>query len=234
MVPTRNEERSVGRVLRAIVRGVRPPLEILVVDDSTDGTARVVRRLAAGHRCVRLVAQEGKGWTAAFATGVAAARGEALVVVVADGSDDPADIEPMRCRLDSGFDLVCASRYARGGSAFRAPSLQATCSRLLPRVLRAVAGVPMSDISSSFKMYRTRLLRAIALREAGYATSMQVALRAWQAGWRIAEVPTAWRDRREGDSKFVPLAQAGHYLYWSLWALCRPLRGTRLARRRKP
>jgi dolichol-phosphate mannosyltransferase len=219
VVPTRNEEKTVGSVLREILRNVQPPLEVLVVDASTDGTARVVRRLAAEHGCVRLVPQDGKGWTAAFATGLAAARGEALAVLVADGSDAAADIEAMRRRLDDGFDLVCASRYMRGGKAIRAPSLQGTCSLLLSRGLGALLGIPTRDLSNSFKMYRTRLLRTLPLRDAGYATSMQLALRAWKAGWRITEVPTTWTDRRAGSSKFVPLAEARHYLSWSLWAL---------------
>jgi dolichol-phosphate mannosyltransferase len=228
-VLARNEEQTIGAVLRDILARVRMPFEVIVVDDSTDATPRIVQELSAVDPRVRLVGQCGKGYTAAFAAAVRHARGEALVVLVADASDNTEDIERMRQRIDDGWDLVCASRYSPGGAALCAPSLQSICSRLVSRSLRALLCLPTSDVSNSFKMYRTLLLRSMELRDAGYATSMQVALRSWLRGDRITEIPTVWRGRSAGSSKFFLLRQASHYVYWYLWAIGRGVvrRGTR-------
>jgi glycosyltransferase involved in cell wall biosynthesis len=219
VVLARNEEQNIARVLRGILHNVKEPFDIIVVNDSVDNTAGVVREISAAYRNVRCIPQEGGGYTQAIATGVRHARGEALVVVVGDGSDDPADIETMRQKIRDGFDIVCASRYMKDGSAAGANPVQGAFSRLACWGLKTFAGLPTRDASNSFKMYRTRIFERIELRDSGYATSMQITLRSFFNGDRIAEVPTAWKDRSAGTSKFAYRTQARHYLSWFSWAL---------------
>jgi dolichol-phosphate mannosyltransferase len=166
VVLSRNEERCIAGVLESILQQVGNPFEVLVVDDSQDGTPRIVRETAAGHPNVRLVPQHGKGYTAAFKTAVAHARGEALVILVADGSDDIGDIERMRGLIGEGFDLVCASRYMRGGARTRGAALQGAFSRLVCAGLHAFTGIATRDASNSFKMYRRSIFRSMSIEDA--------------------------------------------------------------------
>ncbi|HVO38863.1 MAG TPA: glycosyltransferase family 2 protein [Spirochaetia bacterium] len=222
---SRNEEGTIRSVLQEVLRKVHRPFEILVVDDSADQTRRIVRQVASRHPQVHLVRQHGKGYTAAFRTAAEGARGEALVILVGDGSDDPGDIERMRRLLRQGHDVVCASRYTVGGSRIGGNGLHAACSRIVCALVRACTGVRTWDVTNSYKMYRTDLLRDMALQDAGFATSMQVTLRAHAAGRSIAEIPTAWRDRAGGSSKFVPGREAMHYAAWWLWGTVRRVTG---------
>jgi len=233
VVLSRNEERCIGEVLESLLANVGQPFEVLVVDDSVDGTARIIQGFSAAHECIRLVRQEGRGYTAAVMTGVAHARYETLAVLVADASDDAGDIETMRAKMAEGYDLVCASRYMRGGSREGGHGFTGACSRIVCVGLRALTGIATHDASNSFKMYRTGMLRSMDIEEAGYATSMQAALKAHFGGLRITEIPTTWRDRGAGASKFLPRKEAEHYAHWLLWAIAERLRrGVRGKRRR--
>lgn len=221
VVLSRNEVDSIAAVLQEVLQKVRPPFEVLVVDDSTDDTTHVVLQLASRHPEVHLIRQRGKGYTAAFRTAVQNARGEALVILVGDGSDDPGDIERMRSLMRSGVDIVCASRYSAGGARIGGSAFHAACSRVVCALVRACTGVGTWDVTNSYKMYRTSVLRDMALEDAGFATSMQVTLKAHAAARPIAETPTTWRERSGGSSKFIPGREVLHYAAWWLWGTAR-------------
>ena len=116
IVLTRNEEENIGKILKDVHRKVREPFEILVVDDSNDHTQDIVGEFSIAHRNVRLVPQEGEGYTNAIVTAVKHFDGDAMAVIVGDTSDDIQDIENMRNKLEEGYDVACASRYMKGGS----------------------------------------------------------------------------------------------------------------------
>ena len=100
IVLTRNEEKNIASILEDVTDKVKEPFEILVVDDSVDHTAQIVREVAAARPNIRLVSQEGKGYTSAITTAVKHFDGDAMVVIVADLSDDTRDIEKMREKME--------------------------------------------------------------------------------------------------------------------------------------
>ena len=219
IVLTRNEEKNIASILEDVTDKVKEPFEILVVDDSVDHTAQIVREVAAARPNIRLVSQEGKGYTSAITTAVKHFDGDAMVVIVADLSDDTRDIEKMREKMEEGYDVVCASRYMKGGAKIGGSFLQSVFSYLVGKSLKILVGIPTCDISNSFKMYRKKIFKPIEIRDSSFATSMQITLKAFFNGERIAEIPTVWRNRVEGSSKFHIKSQTKHYIYWYFWAL---------------
>lgn len=148
---------------------------------------------------------------------------------MADGCDDPATIPRMLVAIEAGADVVAGSRYMSGGRKVGGPWLQTRLSRGLGLALRRWAGVPVHDVSNAFKMYRRAVLEAIRPEGDGFALSMEMLVKAHVAGYRIAEVPTTWTERKTGRSKFRPLQVYRTYLGWTLWtvgyALTRPRGG---------
>jgi glycosyltransferase involved in cell wall biosynthesis len=219
VVLTRNEGNSIGAVLREILAKVKNPFEILVVDDSTDDTARIVQAFSSVHSNIRLRPQEGRGYTRALTTAVKYFEGDAMVVLVGDGSDEIADIDRMSEKMQEGYDLVCASRYMRGGARAGGASVQGFFSSLVCKSLKMALGINTCDVSNSFKLYRRELLSRIEIKDSGFAASMQITLKSFFQGCRIAEIPTIWRNRGAGSSKFRFRRHATHYLYWYVWAV---------------
>ena len=223
VILSRNEENNIEKVIRDVIAGVASPMEVLVIDDSDDCTAAIVNQLSLSQAAIRLIAQEGKGYTSAIATGVKYAKGDALVVLVGDSSDEIADIARMREKMNEGYDIVCGSRYMKGGSRERSNFLQSALSFLVCKSLSLFLGIQTCDVSNSFKMYRKSIFESLELADSGYATTMQITLKAFFNRKRIAEIPTTWRNRSSGSSKFSFGVQGRHYAYWYLWAIVRGL-----------
>lgn len=214
VIPARNEEASLGRTIDELELVVGRDWEIVVVDDhSTDRTAEVARSKMRQYGNVRLVRNERPpGFASALWTGLEAARGEYVVPVMADMCDDPETIPRMLEKMREGYDVVCGSRYMRGGKKLGGPQIQTFMSRLVCEVVHLLMGVPTRDASNAFKMYRRQVLDGMRTRCKGFAVSMEIFVRALASGCRVAEVPTTWRERRAGEAKFRIMRAIKDYL----------------------
>src|SRR5262249_52499166 len=164
----------------------------------------------------------GRGPALALRHGFAVASGEAVVVTMADGSDEPGDIPRLLAKLREGYDVVAASRYMRGGRQLGGPWVKGLLSRLAGRSLNLLAGVPTSDVTSAFRMYRKAALDRLVLEsDQGFELALEITVKAHLAGMRIAEIPTIWHDRVEGKSNFKLMRWLPRYLRWWLLALSR-------------
>ncbi len=203
-------------MLEALSAAIEAPAEILIVyDEETDPTLTVVRSLVAPSLEYRLVRNTfGPGPANALKAGFATARGDAVVVMMADRSDDLRALGPMMKRFAEGYDLVGASRYMLGGEQIGGPWLKGKLSRIAGRSLK-MFGLPICDPTNSFKLYRTERLRQLSLKSAGgFEINLEIVGKACRAGWRITEVPSRWEDRAEGRSKFKLWRWLPRYLRW--------------------
>ncbi|HJQ82441.1 MAG TPA: glycosyltransferase [Candidatus Binatia bacterium] len=232
VVPVYREGEAARAVLERLATAVAVPHEILVVyDQPDDPTIPVIEDLRRTHPAIRGVENRlGRGPALALRAGFAAARGEAVLVTMADASDEPADIARMLEAIRRGCDLVAASRYMPGGRQLGGPPVKTFLSRLAGRSLHVLVGLPTSDATSAFKMYRRTLLERLSIESRdGFEISLEITVKAFLAGYRICEVPTVWRDRVEGASNFRLLRWLPRYLRWYWLALSR---GMLRARRR--
>ena len=222
VVPVRNEAENVPPLFASLGEAVHVPCELLIVYDvDDDPTVPAAREAADGLPFpVRLVKNDlGRGPANALRAGFAAARGDAVVVVMADLSDEVTLIDRMVARLDAGDDLVCASRYAPGGQQIGGPLLKRALSRCAGLTLH-VAGLPVHDATNSFRLYRTALLRSLTIESRqGFEISLEITVKAWRDGWRVGEVPARWSDRVAGRSKFRLWRWLPRYLQWYFYAL---------------
>ncbi len=205
IVPARDE----GAVIKETVEGLVAQVgaedcEILIIDDhSKDDTSLVSGMLASVYPGVVLIKNTGPpGFASALKAGFKRATGEFAVPFMADGCDDPADLLPMLEKAERGCDLVCASRYTKGGKRLGGPFLQGLFSRFVGVTLHYLAGIPTMDCSNAFKLYRRSILMSLNLREEGFAVSMEASLKFFAAGCTICDVATVWKGRKKGKSKF--------------------------------
>jgi len=214
VLPCLDEAAAVARVVGAARRGLGAAGvgggagEVVVVDNgSTDGGP--ARAAAAGARVVR---EERRGYGAAVAAGLGAARGEVVVVADADGSYDLERLGELLGPLAAGADLVVGDRL--GGAI--APGAMPTLHRyvgtpLLGRLLRLAGGAPVADSQSGFRAGRRRTLLDLGLRAPGMEYASEMLLRAGRAGLTVVEVPTIYRPR-VGASKLRPLRDGWRHL----------------------
>jgi glycosyltransferase involved in cell wall biosynthesis len=224
VVPVYQEADNIVPFLRDLEAGVREPHEVLLVYDfPEDTTLPAVAAMQPPCHAVRLVPNTlGKGVLNALRAGFRASRGDVVIVMMADRSDEPRDVAAMARLVREGADVVAGSRYARGGRQEGGPWLKRTLSRLAGVSLHHLAGLPVRDATNNFRAYSRRVVEQVPIESAaGFVVALELTLKAHWRGWRVAEVPTTWRDRTHGQSRFRLAAWLPHYLRWYCRALAR-------------
>jgi hypothetical protein len=157
----------------------------------------------------------GRGVVNAIRRGLQSVLDGAGLVVMADLSDDYRIIDAMAAKIDDGYDVVCGSRYMRGGQQIGGPWLKGVLSRLAGLSLHCLTGIGTHDVSNSFKMYSSALLRTLELEsQGGFEIGLEILVKAFMARRRICEIPSVWRDRTAGQSRFRMVEWIPHYMRW--------------------
>ena len=217
VLPVYNEGEAVERVLRGLAGAVTTPHELVVVYDfDEDTTVPVVRRLASEIPGLRGLRNDlGRGVLNAMKAGIAGTTAPFVLISMADGSDDPRDVDRMVELARGGADVVAASRYMKGGHQIGGPPLKRLMSRVAGLTLHWFARVPTHDATSNFKLYSRRFLDAVRIEStAGFELALELTVKATLLRRPIAEVPTTWRDRTTGQSNFKLRQWLPHYLHW--------------------
>lgn len=223
VMPVYNEGGNIRRALEEIDAKVPIPKRVLIVYDfDEDNTLPVVRGLAPRFPYVELVRNTlGRGVLNAVRSGVAAATAEVVIVTMADLSDDIA-VVPRMVELirEGGYDVVCASRYMKGGRQVGGPWLKGLLSRMAGVSLYWLGGLPVHDATNAFRAYRRSVVQAIPIESTGgFEYSLEITAKAHAAGHRVTEVPSTWRDRTAGESRFRLRQWLPKYLKWYVYAL---------------
>jgi glycosyltransferase involved in cell wall biosynthesis len=223
VVPVYNEAENITPVLRNLVGAVKAtPYEVLIVYDfDADTTVPVVQRLLPEMPQLRLQHNDlGRGVLNAIRKGFQVAHAPFVLVMMADGSDEPDAIDPMLTRARAGADVVAGSRYVKGGGQQGGPLLKRTMSRAAGLSLHMLGRLPIHDATSNFRMYSRRLLDAVTIESsAGFELALELTVKAQRLGMRVDEVPTVWHDRTAGESRFRLWHWLPHYLRWYWFAL---------------
>ena len=207
IIPTYNEANNISDLLPAIL-GQGPEIHSLVVDDaSPDGTAQRVRTMMKETDRIHLIERSSKmGLGTAYVAGFKyAIEGsfEYIFEMDADFSHDPDEI-PHFLDKAKDYDLVIGSRYTNGVRVLNWPIERLLLSYFANVYTRFVTGLPLHDATGGFKCYRKRVLQAIDLDQVksnGYAFQIEMSYKAWKKGFRLAEIPIVFLDRRSGVSK---------------------------------
>ncbi|HUY96657.1 MAG TPA: glycosyltransferase family 2 protein [Verrucomicrobiae bacterium] len=234
VIPAHLEGERIGTCLDRIFEAVTLPTEVVVVWDAPeDPTAAAVGAYPVGEPRLRGICNHPqRGPAAAIRRGIQEARADVVVVTMADGSDDPQQIDPLARLVERGVVIAAASRYMRGGQQVGGPRLKGWMSRLAGVSLHLVGRVGTHDATNSFKAYRRAfLLEAQVESDAGFEMGLEMVAKARRLRRPVAELPTIWLDRAGGQSHFQVRAWIPRYLHWYWYAL-RPVRSPRRRSRR--
>jgi dolichol-phosphate mannosyltransferase len=207
VVPTYNERDTIVLILDAVLKQ-NLGLDVLVVDDnSPDGTAKYVEGRAAADPRIRLLQRAGKlGLGTAYVAGFKYAIANNYDVVFemdADFSHDPADLPRFLEKIET-YQFVLGSRYVHGISVVNWPLRRLMLSYFASLYTRVVTGMPIKDPTGGYKCFRIEVLKAIDLdriHSNGYSFQIEMNFKAWRKGFRWAEIPIIFVDRRVGQSK---------------------------------
>lgn len=225
VIPVFNEGANIARTLGKIAKSMEGTVGraqvTIVYDFDEDNTLPVVESLRAGYPLpIRFQKNSSPGVCSAIREGLLASDTTFVLVTMADMSDDYDKLPHMlEIASSQGWDIVCGSRYAKGGHQFGGPVLKKTLSRFAGLSLYWLAGIPTHDITNSYKIYRRSILETIEIESTGgFEVGIEIVVKAFVRGMRITEVPCSWWDRSTGESRFRMAKWIPLYLKWYLYA----------------
>jgi glycosyltransferase involved in cell wall biosynthesis len=195
VIPAMNEAENLPHVLPRIPNWV---YEVVLVDGhSTDETVAVAHKLWPG---IRVVTQEGRGKGSALRTGFAAATGDIIVMLDADGSTNPAEIPAFIGALLAGADFVKGSRFMQGGGTSDMTLLRRFGNWGFTMSVRVLFGGSFSDLCYGYNAFWRKVVDGLELDAEGFEVETMMNVRALYHGLRVAEVPSFEEDRVYGES----------------------------------
>ena len=223
VIPARNEEGAIPSTLSHLhlelsLREI--PHEVIVVDDgSTDRTWEVLSKAAAEIPEVRPVMNRGlNGFGRAIQLGLSQMRGDAVVIMMADESDDCRDVVRYWNTLNEGYDCVFGSRFLRGGGVIDYPWVKLVLNRVFNFFIRVLFRVKLNDTTNAFKAYRRSVIQGISpILSQHFNLTVELPLKAIVRGYSWKVIPITWKNRRFGVAKLKISEMGSRYLFICLY-----------------
>lgn len=223
VIPARNEEGAIPSTLRHLhlelsLRGI--PHEIVVVDDgSTDRTWEVLSQAAAEIPEVRPVMNRGlNGFGRAIQLGLSQMRGDAVVIMMADESDDCRDVVRYWNTLNEGYDCVFGSRFLKGGGVIDYPWVKLVLNRAFNFFIRLLFRIKLNDTTNAFKAYRRSVIQGVSpILSQHFNLTVELPLKAVVRGYSWTVIPITWKNRRFGVAKLKISEMGSRYLFICLY-----------------
>ena len=233
VIPARNEEGHLGSTLEGLqshldTAGISD-FEIVVIDDgSKDSTPEILAAAAADDSRIHPITNDGlHGYGRAVRIGLDHATGDAVIVTMADASDDPADVVAYYRILRDEAECVFGSRFISGSELIDYPRFKLVINRLVNLVIRMLFHVPCNDFTNAFKGFRRYVIDGCRpLVSPHFNLTIELPLKAITRGYTFKVVPISWRNREAGVSQLLLKEQGSRYLFtllsvWFEWLLVR-------------
>ena len=219
LIPAHNEEACIVNTLEEIVTYLEShkiSYEIIVVNDnSTDNTSGVIETAAQANPNIHLINRTPPmGFGLAIRDGLNQTSGEAISIVMGDGSDHPADVITSYHTLLQGYDCVFGSRFIQGSRTIHYPLHKLLLNRLANLFIRILFGIGHNDITNAFKPYRRSVIQGCQpILAYHFNITVELPLKAIVRGYSYATIPIQWRNRQIGISKLKIREMGSRYLF---------------------
>lgn len=223
VLPARDEEGCVASTIEHLhveLRLHNIPHEIVVVDDgSTDSTWEILTSLQ--QRIPNLAPTQNRGphgFGRAITSGLNQVKGDAVVIMMADESDDVRDVVKYWELLNRGYDCVFGSRFMKGGGVIDYPRFKLFVNRLANAFLQVLFRIRHNDITNAFKAYRKTVIDGCRpLIAPHFNLTVELPLKAVVRGYSWTKMPITWRNRRTGQAKLKIKEMGSRYLFICLY-----------------
>ncbi|MBV9762703.1 MAG: glycosyltransferase family 2 protein [Acidobacteriaceae bacterium] len=223
VIPARDEEGCISSTVEHLYVELRlhgVPHEIIVVDDgSSDSTWETLLQLRHRVPTLNPLQNEGlHGFGRAIVRGLDHMRGDAVVVMMADESDDCRDVVRYWQLLNDGWDAVFGSRFIKGGGVIDYPWIKMRVNRLANLFIRMMFHVRLNDTTNAFKAYRRTVIDGCRpLLSPHFNLTVELPLKTIVRGYSWTVMPITWRNRRTGEAKLKIKEMGSRYLFICLY-----------------
>jgi len=225
VIPAYNEEESIGETLRtlhaALVQAGITHEIVVTNDNSKDGTLARLAALAQEIPTLTTYTNPGpNGFGYAVRYGLERYQGDCVAVMMADLSDDPADLVRFYHKLLEGYDCVFGSRWVKGGRVIDYPAHKKTLNRVANTIVRLVFRLRYNDCTNAFKLYRRSTMDGLKpFLSPHFNLTLELPLKAIVRGYTYAVLPNSWTNRKYGESKLKIKEMGSRYFFILVYCL---------------
>ena len=223
IIPVHNEENCISDVIKqllAIIISEKIDYEIVVVNDaSTDSTGKVLSEITENNPNIKIINKGNPtGFGLAIKEGLKNFSGDAVTIVMGDGSDDPEDIIKYYKKICEGYDCVFGSRFITGSNVIKYPEFKLRLNRFGNYFISKFFSIKHNDITNAFKCYSSEIIKKILpLNSNGFEITIEMPLKMILFyNCKFATVPINWYGRKAGKSKMKILVALFSYLKTAL------------------
>jgi glycosyltransferase involved in cell wall biosynthesis len=216
IIPVYNEGLNIQSVLESFRRELAFPYRVLICYDfEEDSTLAALRPLTGEDYRYETVKNHGRGVFAAIQTGLSRTTAPLVFTFPADDDYNAPRLNAMMEKASEGFDIVCASRFMRGGCMRGCSLIKAFLVRAAAFLLYHFARIPTHDPTNGLRLFSRRVVESMPIESrVGWAFSLELLVKCHRLGWPIAELPAEWHERKAGRSRFRILRWLPQNLRW--------------------
>ena len=221
LIPVFNENEIIINTIKNILSVVKFNYQILVCYDyDDDPTLKIIKDNFPNNDKIKLVKNYSKGFNTAIISGFRNSSARAIILFMADDHTNHNLINLCYEKFKEGYDVVCPSRFVKGGKMIGNPILKGFLTKLTSFFLFYFTTFPIKDPTNSFRLFSKKLLDNIEIEsQKGFTLSLELTAKAHRLGYKIIEIPALWRERDKGKSRFKLFSFIPPYLKWFFYII---------------
>lgn len=218
IIPAHNEEKNLGRTvndLTSLLQKEQVPYEIILINDnSSDTTPAIIKGLMSNNSNIKTINRKPpSGFGRAIRSGMELVSGDAVVICMADSSDDPLDVIKYYNKLEEGYDCVFGSRFIKGSKVENYPVIKLLINRIVNKIVQWLFFCKFNDLTNAFKAYRTEVIKTCGpYRASHFNITLELSLGALARKYSICQIPINWYGRTWGSSNLSLRKMGRRYL----------------------
>ena len=221
IIPVFNEDEIIISTIKNILSVVKSDFRILICYDyDEDPTLKIIKNNFPNDEKIVFVKNHSKGFNSAIISGFRSSQAQAVIFFMGDDHINHNIIDLCFKKFKEGYEIVCPSRFIRGGEMIGNPILKEVLTRLASFILYNFTSFPIKDATNSFRLFSKKFIDSIQVEsQKGFTLSFELTAKAHRLGYKITEVPTIWEERNRGKSKFKLFSFIPPYLKWFFYII---------------
>ena len=221
LIPVFNENETIIKTLKNIISTVKYNYNIFICYDyDEDPTLRIVKENFANNSKIIFIKNSSKGFNAALISGFRHSKAKAVIFYMADDHINHNTINLCYEKFKEGYQLICPSRFVKGGKMVGNPLLKSLLTRLASFFLFYFTSFPIKDSTNSFRLFPRDLLDKIEIEsDRGFTLSLELTAKAHRLKYKIIEIPVMWIEREKGKSRFKLFSFIMPYTKWLFYII---------------
>ncbi len=216
LIPVFNEDETIVKTIENIFSSVKYDYKIIICYDyDEDPTLKIIKESFPYNSKIVFVKNFSKGFNNALISGFKSSTAKAVLVFMADDHTNHNIINLCYEKFAEGYQVVCPSRFIRGGKMTGNPLLKGVITKLVSFFLFNFTSFPIKDSTNSFRLFSKELINKVKIESnKGFTLSLELTAKAHRLGYNITEIPTIWVERDKGKSRFKLFSFILPYTKW--------------------